>query len=278
MTKPIRSNAENEQLLQTVQMFELITESQPNDIQSLEILKEAYLNLGRDTDAVAISKKIARVYVSLGQLSSAILEYEGILQKFPEDAECLAALDELESKMAGLAVHGVGTKDDQKAAQTFKDAEQFEDGNEALVKFFEEYQLLSKKDADNVLSMIISMLEQALPGKLAPSLIALMEDCNLVPTEKSLALLAEKTQLPYLPMALYDVDSNKAALLDKEFCLRHLILPFDQISKTVFVATANPFDAQAKNRVEAEIQGRIQWYLTTPQDLIKQLRDIFHIL
>ena len=74
MAKPKRSGAENEQLLQTVQMFEVIAETQPNDIQSLEILKEAYLNLERDADAVGVSKKIAHAYVQLCQLSSAILE------------------------------------------------------------------------------------------------------------------------------------------------------------------------------------------------------------
>ncbi len=57
MPKPKRNSPEHEQLQQTVQMFEVIAETQPNDIQSLEILKEAYLNLDRDQDAVNISKK-----------------------------------------------------------------------------------------------------------------------------------------------------------------------------------------------------------------------------
>ena len=36
--------SEEAQLNSMVAMFEIITQSQPNDIQSLEILKEAYLN------------------------------------------------------------------------------------------------------------------------------------------------------------------------------------------------------------------------------------------
>ena len=38
----------------------------------------------------------------MGQLSSAILEYESILQRFPDDADVLAALSEIESKANSL--------------------------------------------------------------------------------------------------------------------------------------------------------------------------------
>src|SRR5436305_9260879 len=89
---------EEAQLLQTIQMFEVITQSQPLDYQSLEILKEAYFKLGRQKEAVQTSKQIAEAYLSLGQLSSAILEYEGILQRFPNDPDVRKALSGIETK------------------------------------------------------------------------------------------------------------------------------------------------------------------------------------
>jgi len=67
---------EEAQLRQTIEMFEVITQSQPQDYQSLEILKEAYLKLNLEKEVVQTSKRIAQAYVQLGQLSSAILEYE----------------------------------------------------------------------------------------------------------------------------------------------------------------------------------------------------------
>src|SRR5438045_5617276 len=84
-------------------MFEVITQSQPQDYQSLEILKEAYFKLGRQQDVVATSKRIAQAYVQFGQLSSAILEYESILQRFPDDPDVRAALAEIETKANNLA-------------------------------------------------------------------------------------------------------------------------------------------------------------------------------
>src|SRR6266576_4853956 len=92
------SSSEEAQLAQTIEMFEVITQSQPQDYQSLEILKEAYLKLAREDDVVQTSRRIAQAYVHLGQLSSAILEYESILQRRPDDPDVQAALAGIESK------------------------------------------------------------------------------------------------------------------------------------------------------------------------------------
>src|SRR5438132_7538841 len=89
---------EEAQLTQTIEMFEVITQSQPLDYQSLEILKEAYSKLGRNEAVVQTSKRIAEAYVHLGQLSSAILEYESILQRFPDDPDVQKALAQIENK------------------------------------------------------------------------------------------------------------------------------------------------------------------------------------
>src|SRR5439155_3129121 len=58
---------EEAQLSQTIEMFEVITQSQPHDYQSLEILKEAYTKLGREKEVIGTSKRIAEAYVQMGQ-------------------------------------------------------------------------------------------------------------------------------------------------------------------------------------------------------------------
>src|ERR1044071_4381103 len=97
------SQSEEAQLAQTIEMFEVITQSQPQDYQSLEILKEAYSKLGREKDVIGTSKRIAQAYVQMGQYSSAILEYETILQRYPDDPDVQTALKEIESKASNLA-------------------------------------------------------------------------------------------------------------------------------------------------------------------------------
>src|SRR5262249_45806693 len=98
------SASEEAQLAQTIEMFEVITQSQPQDYQSLEILKEAYSKLHREKDVVNTAKRIAQAYVQMGQLSSAILEYETILQRYTDDPDVQGALKQIEARANNFPV------------------------------------------------------------------------------------------------------------------------------------------------------------------------------
>jgi tetratricopeptide (TPR) repeat protein len=104
------NSSEEAQLQQTIEMFEVIAQSQPNDCQSLEILKEAYTKLGREQEVINTSKRIAQAYMQMGQLSSAILEYETVLQRRPDDADVQAALRQIEDKANNVAVQDAGVE------------------------------------------------------------------------------------------------------------------------------------------------------------------------
>src|SRR5688572_6453032 len=140
--------SEEAQLQQTIEMFEVITQSQPQDYQSLEILKEAYQKLSRETDVISTSKRIAQAYVMMGQLSSAILEYESVLQRCPDDADVLAALGDIENKantlnsQAASAEAGDATKHISKPAKSRpldpKSLADVDDGRQTLYKIFVE--------------------------------------------------------------------------------------------------------------------------------------------
>src|SRR5579871_1786345 len=150
--------AEEAQLAQTIEMLEVITESQPSDYQSLEILKEAYLKLGRDQDVVRTSKRIAQAYVQMGQLSSAILEYETILQRFPDDQEAQKALKQIESKAGNITEQfpsgntQIITKPSSSPGKSQKNgkatADKVDDGRQAMHKIFVEGKIISPSDFD----------------------------------------------------------------------------------------------------------------------------------
>src|SRR5437899_1022393 len=140
-------------------MFEVITQSQPHDYQSLEILKEAYSKLGRQKDVIATSKRIAEAYVQMGQLSSAILEYETILQRHPDDPDVKAALAHIETKANNFPVEsampetaimvkpavGTANRGNKDAGTQFL---QIEDGRKTLHKLFVEGKLITSGDFD----------------------------------------------------------------------------------------------------------------------------------
>jgi tetratricopeptide (TPR) repeat protein len=99
-TQPLNSE-EQEQLRQTVEMFEVITQANPHDSQSMEILKEAFFKLGQVPEGLAVSRRLADTHMELGQFSGALLEYEFILQHEPENPEIIAALGQVEDRLRG---------------------------------------------------------------------------------------------------------------------------------------------------------------------------------
>jgi MoxR-like ATPase len=93
--------------------------------------------------------------------------------------------------------------------------------------------------------------------------------------EKSLKLLADKSRTAYLPLDKYDVDVDLLRGFPAEVCRRWCIVPFDRMSKSILVATANPFNQQAVKDLSEATTHRLLWYLAPPADLIANLRKAF---
>ena len=94
------TSEEYAQILQTIEMFEVISQAEPGDCQSYDILKEAYLKIGQVEAALQVSRKLAEAYLNMGLYSSALLECEGILQLQPNSPDIVALMGEIESRTA----------------------------------------------------------------------------------------------------------------------------------------------------------------------------------
>lgn len=279
MTATLTPN-EEAQLLQTIEMFEVITQSQPLDYQSLEILKEAYFKLGRQKEVVNTSKRIAQAYVQLGQLSSAILEYESILQRYPDDPDVQAALAEIESKASSFVTPAAAAPEVELAERTAagKKAKEkrapteIDDGKLAMQKIFVDGKLISTGDF-NAFWHTPDLHEP--PGTVVEPFIQLLADKGLVTLDKSLKLVCERSRLGFLPLDKYDIDIELTRSFPREVCQRWCILPFDRMSKSVLVATANPFNKQAVWDIENATKNRLLWYVCPPAELMKVIRKAF---
>ena len=276
------NSGEEAQLTQTIEMFETITQSQPQDYQSLEILKEAYLKLGRPKEAVKTSKRIAHAYVQLGQLSSAILEYETILQRDADDKDALAAMAEIESKANSLTAQG--SMETQPSRKSFDTAtlqkktvngvtkNEIDDGRRMMHKIFVESKIISAGDFE--MCWTTPSITEA-PEKIFDPFIQLLAEKGITQIDKSLKTILDKTRLGYLTIDKYDVDMELARSFPREICQRWCVLPFDKMSKSVMVATANPFNKQAAMELQGVTPNRILWYIVPPLDIVKVLRKVF---
>lgn len=279
-TAPTLNPSEEAQLTQTIEMFEVITQSQPQDYQSLEILKEAYLKLGRPKEAVTTSKKIAQAYVHLGQLSSAILEYETILQRDPNDKDALAAMAEIESKANSLTnplemevsgrPDGAGKNKNLSGKKTSQI--EVDDGRQAMHKIFVDSKVISSGDFE--MCWIAPSLTEA-PEKICDPFVQVLAEKGITPIEKSLRLILDKSRLGYLPLEKYDIDMDLARTFPRDVCQRWCVLPFDRMSKSVMVATTNPFNKQAAQELQKATPHRVIWYIAPPLDITKVLRRVF---
>jgi hypothetical protein len=261
-------------------MFEVIAQSQPNDCQSLEILKEAYTKLGREEDVIKTSKRIAQAYMQSGQLSSAILEFETVLQRRPDDADVQTALREIEGRANNMAAQAAGEElvsvsapqSDTAKLNRKAVAKEIDDGRKTMRKIFVEGKIIKEGDFDSCWHPV-DLAKAA--SEVAEPFIQALAQKNILPVEKSLKLLADRSHTAFLSLEKYDVDIDLTRGFPAEACRRWCVLPFDRMSKSILVATANPFNQQAVKELAEATTLRLLWYLAPPADLMANLRKAF---
>jgi tetratricopeptide (TPR) repeat protein len=265
------SPEEEAQLQQTIEMFEVIIQSEPNDTQSLEILKEAYSKLGREEDLVRTSKRIAQAYLQQGQLSSAILEFETVLQRRPDDGEARAALKQVEDQ-AGAAAVPAASDTSILLRKTKAHTDEVDDGRKSLYKIYVDSKIITPEDFDSCWPAVDL---NAPPSETVQPFIQTLHERGFCLIDKSLRLLSDKSRLAYLPLERYDLDIDLARGFPADVCRRWCVLPFDRMSKAILVATANPFNHQAAKELGAATTHRLLWYVATPTELQNNLRKVF---
>jgi tetratricopeptide (TPR) repeat protein len=278
----LTSPSEEGQLAQTIEMFEVITQSQPQDYQSLEILKEAYSKMGREEDVIRTSKRIAQAYVQMGQLSSAILEYETILQRAPEDQDVVAALKEIEGKANSFPGATPETSTAKKSGGTTRfvrevptstaSVPEVDDGRRILHKLFVDSKIITAADFD-LCWPVPNLLHP--PSAPVEPFVQVLHDRGIYPVEKSLKLISDRSRAAFIQLHNYDLDIDLARTFPGPTCRRWCVLPIDRMSKSILVATCNPFNQQAAKELAAATPNRLLWYMVTPHEIIKNLRKAF---
>lgn len=293
------SDDENSQILQTIEMFEAITQTQPDDYQSLEILKEAYNKVGREEDFLRATRKLAEAYFNAGSYALAMQECDVILAKEPNAPEILAMLGEIETRLqasgkalvnkgaqAGLTVNpadvskGEGLLIDTKGAHggdAGKMGDLAERGDDHLAKFLIVQQLFPE---DEVLAALesVKQLNKDLTGQaLAVSLLDHLSKDKTNHLDAVLSALIDRTKFAYVPLEYYDTDRQIAPMLPEYLTLNRLFVPFDLVSRTMMVACCNPFDATGREAVQQSLDYTVAWYLARPSSIIKSLQSIYRL-
>ena len=283
------SEQEHSQIVQTIEMFEAITQTQPDDYQSLEILKEAYRKLGRDADSLRTSRRLAESYFNAGSYTLAMQECEVILLKEPNAPDILSMLGEIETRLqaSGAAIakssggNGTGETEgaliDIRGGHVGKLSNLHDRGTDQLAKFLIVQQLFPEEEVKPALTAVDQANKDLTGQALATSLIDRLCQENTAKMEKVLSALIDRTKFAYVPLEYYDVDRQIAPMLPEYLTLGRLFVPFDLVSRTMMVACCNPFDAAGREAVQQSVDYTVAWYLARPVAIVKALQSVYRL-
>jgi tetratricopeptide (TPR) repeat protein len=290
------SEEEHSQIVQTIEMFEAITQTQPDDYQSLDILKEAYQKIGKQDEALRVSRRLAESYFGVGSYTLALQECESILVREPNAPDILAMLGDIETRLqaSGKAIASANEGLIDKAKTTgeidgslidlssrsgtpAKQANLSDRGDEHLAKFLIVQQLFSEEEVSTAL-LEVQQFNKDLSGQaLAVSLLDHLCKEKVDRLEIVLSALIDRTKFAYVPLEYYDVDRQIAPMLPEHLTLGRMFAPFDLVSRTMMVACCNPFDSVGREAVQQSVDYTVMWYLARPAALIRSLQSIYRL-
>ena len=286
------SPEEQAQILQTIEMFEVITRTQPDDYQSLEILKEAYTKLGRMDDTFRTARKLAEAYFNVGSYALAMQECEMLLGHDPNAPEVLAMLGDIESRLqaagqtlGGGLKHGLIAKAvaggegglvrlDRRELESYNLHER---GEEQLAKFLIVQQIFPEETVNAALEKVQQRNKNLQGQTLAASLLVELCGEDIDKIDQAISALLDRTKGAFIPLEYYDFDRQLARMLPDNLTLGRLCVPFDLISRTIMVACCNPFDAAGRAAVQQSLDYSVSWYLARPAAIERTLQDVYRL-
>jgi hypothetical protein len=290
------SEEERSQIVQTIEMFEVITQTQPDDYQSLEILKEGYRKIGRLDDAFRVSRRLAEAYYNVGSYTLALQECEVILLKEPNSPEILALQGEIENKLqltgrrkeigshTGLIAtdpYGGGENSSgliEMPETLHRLSEELQDrGDDQLAKYLIVQQLFGEEEVTAALETVKTMNKDLTGQALAASLVEKLCRQDTAKTDAVLSSLIDRTKFAFVPLEYYDIDRQVARMLPDFLTLGRLFVPFDLISRTIMIACCNPFDIAGREGVQQSLDYTVAWYMARPSAIVKALQDIYRL-
>ena len=147
-----------------------------------------------------------------------------------------------------------------------------DDGRKSLYKIFVDSKIITAGDFDLCWRNVDLNTP---PSDVVEPFIQTLHEKGIYLVDKSLRLLSDKARMAYLPLDRYESDIDLARGFPAEVCRRWCVLPFDRMSKSILVATANPFNQQAAKELAEATTHRLLWYVSPPNDLLANLRKAF---
>lgn len=257
------------QVWNAIAAFEQIVETIPDDRVSLEALSHAYEQVGDLTRAREYLTRLANVIIEEQDRDAAEMVRERLTRFSETDSVARGTLARVEEFMAAgkpvAPVHEIVEEPVEEVAGKADETEQRSAHVAAELSMawtlFQGGELSQEEYAS--VAQDISEISTK-PALVTVSVLHVLHDRGHRNLERIAAHVARETATPLIPLSLFDVPTDTAALLPRDFTVRFGVMAFELMGKDVLVAILNPYNKALRARVETVLGRRCHFYLTLP--------------
>ncbi len=111
--------------------------------------------------------------------------------------------------------------------------------------------------------------------KTKKSLFSVLIKLGYLTEEDVYAFFAQQTQIPLIKLSDYEIDAQLISLFSEEFYRENLLLPVFKIENTLFIAMANPLNADLVKEVKMKTELEVSPLFCEPKSVLKKIDEIF---
>jgi tetratricopeptide (TPR) repeat protein len=247
---------------ETIATFESMLEVFPEDISALESLLVAYLQIGDDDKLCEKARKLIQLFSTSGDWNRIFDLADMILERMPDDAEALAALEEAKTRTGRVReersrfVH-----DEAAAAELTFDLH----GELDLAWFLLQHNVITQ---DQYESAVDRLTESSTSIKTGTPLAFLEElgEIDRVDMIRVVSFLAAEAGMPFIELSRCECQEETVGRIPLALSRRLGILPFDRLGEEIMVAVLNPVGKGLQQRISHFLKSNVHFFFTSPEE------------
>ncbi len=246
---------------ETIATFESMLEVFPEDISALESLLVAYQQVGDDEKLCEKAHKLIQLFGTSGDWNRIFDLADMILERQPDDAAALAALEEAKTRTGRVREERSRFATDEAAAELTFDLH----GELDLAWFLLQHNVITQ---DQYESAVDRLTESSTSIKSGTPLAFLEElgEIDRVDMIRVVSFLAAEAGMPFVELSRCECQDEAACLIPLTLSRRLGILPFDRLGGEIMVAVLNPLGKALQQRIGKFLKANVHFFFTSPEE------------
>ena len=268
-------------VIEAIGFFEQMLQTMPGDRTSLEFLTVAYEQTGQGEKRRECLVRLADCLLQEQDYDSA-KSIAGYLKAYTEDPLARAAVERVAEQLRGQALQSAGRRDAKGGGGATKPggvpagagvqdlavevhvlSHSAAAAEMDLVWLWKEREFLPKEVCMDILHILMERPATDIPTLV--SALALLDEQHAELTERLMEAMQRASELPVIPIELFEVPPAAARLLTPAFIHVKGVLPFAMLGDEVLVALLNPLNKGLRDEVATRIGKPCHFFFAHPK-------------